>query len=349
MDAGTVARKADFRSYVTASGEIVATRFADIGSNVMGRIVSLPVKEGEEVEAGQLLAQIDPVPARSDLDAAEALVRALQADARAATEQVATATADAEQAKARAQEANQTLTRARAAAQAGTLAAVRSRRRAGGRRRRQRAGAVHHVRGRARGRGAGRRRAPRHAGARRRPPAPATSCRRRRSRRPSTAWSRGCRCDRARWSSSGSRTSPGTTLMTISDLSGINAEVKVAEADVLRVKLDQPARVTLEALPDRPFDRPRHRDRRVGAADDRRRRRRARVPRGRSGSITPARRCVPASRATPRSSPARRRTSSPSRSRPSSCGAPAPRAPATSAPSSAACSPSSAGSSASCR
>jgi hypothetical protein len=26
-----------FRSYVTASGEIVATRFADIGSSVMGR------------------------------------------------------------------------------------------------------------------------------------------------------------------------------------------------------------------------------------------------------------------------------------------------------------------------
>jgi HlyD family secretion protein len=52
----------------------------------------------------------------------------------------------------------------------------------------------------------------------------------------------------------GIQNQPGTTLMTISDLSGINAEVKVAEADVMRVQLDQPARVTLEALPDRPFD-----------------------------------------------------------------------------------------------
>ena len=34
-----VARAATFRSTVTASGEIVATRYADIGSNVMGRIV----------------------------------------------------------------------------------------------------------------------------------------------------------------------------------------------------------------------------------------------------------------------------------------------------------------------
>jgi HlyD family secretion protein len=52
----------------------------------------------------------------------------------------------------------------------------------------------------------------------------------------------------------GIQNQPGTTLMTISDLSEIDAEIKVAEADVLRVKVGQPARVTLEALPDRRFD-----------------------------------------------------------------------------------------------
>jgi HlyD family secretion protein len=41
--------------------------------------------------------------------------------------------------------------------------------------------------------------------------------------------------------------------MTISDLSAIDAEVKVAEADVLRVQVGQPASVTLEALPGRTF------------------------------------------------------------------------------------------------
>ena len=45
----------------------------------------------------------------------------------------------------------------------------------------------------------------------------------------------------------------GTTLMTISDLAAIDAEVKVAEADVLRVRLDQPATVTLEAVPGEAF------------------------------------------------------------------------------------------------
>jgi HlyD family secretion protein len=36
--------------------------------------------------------------------------------------------------------------------------------------------------------------------------------------------------------------------MTISDLSGVNAEVKVAEADVLRLKVGLPATVTLDAV-----------------------------------------------------------------------------------------------------
>jgi len=46
---------------------------------------------------------------------------------------------------------------------------------------------------------------------------------------------------------------PGTTLMTISDLAAIDAEVKVAEADVLRIQLGQAATVTLEAVPGTSF------------------------------------------------------------------------------------------------
>ena len=51
----------------------------------------------------------------------------------------------------------------------------------------------------------------------------------------------------------GIQNQPGTTLMTISDLGAINAEVKVAEADVLRVVAGQAAVVTLEALPGKRF------------------------------------------------------------------------------------------------
>jgi RND family efflux transporter MFP subunit len=80
VELGRVEKRAVFRSTVTASGEIVAERYADVGSSVMGRLVSLPVKEGDRVRKGQVVARIDSVPASSDRDAAAALVRAVDAD-----------------------------------------------------------------------------------------------------------------------------------------------------------------------------------------------------------------------------------------------------------------------------
>ena len=80
VTAEPVRREPVFRSSVTASGQIVATRYADIGSNVMGKIVALPVKEGDRVKAGQLLARIDAVQARAEFSAASAAVEAQQAE-----------------------------------------------------------------------------------------------------------------------------------------------------------------------------------------------------------------------------------------------------------------------------
>ena len=94
VDVGSPTRHATFRSTVTASGEIVATRYADIGSSVMGKIVSLPVRESDRVTAGQVLARIDAVQAQSSLASAEAQVRALESDERAVREQVKAAQAD---------------------------------------------------------------------------------------------------------------------------------------------------------------------------------------------------------------------------------------------------------------
>jgi HlyD family secretion protein len=51
----------------------------------------------------------------------------------------------------------------------------------------------------------------------------------------------------------GIQNQPGTTLMTISDLAEVNAEIKVAEADVMRLKLGQSATVTLDAVSGRRF------------------------------------------------------------------------------------------------
>src|SRR5438034_5512220 len=49
----------------------------------------------------------------------------------------------------------------------------------------------------------------------------------------------------------GIQNQPGTTLMTIADLSIITAEVKVDETDIVNVRLGQEARIKVDALGDR--------------------------------------------------------------------------------------------------
>jgi len=123
VDVGTPTRQLTFRSTVSASGEIVATRYADIGSSVMGKIVALPVREGDRVRAGQVLARIDPVQARSEAAGVTALVAALEADERAAAEQIRAASAGLQAAEARALEARQQLARVERLYKDGVVAA----------------------------------------------------------------------------------------------------------------------------------------------------------------------------------------------------------------------------------
>jgi HlyD family secretion protein len=51
----------------------------------------------------------------------------------------------------------------------------------------------------------------------------------------------------------GIQNAPGSTLMTIADLSVITAEVKVDETDIVNVKLGQEADVTIDAIPNKTF------------------------------------------------------------------------------------------------
>jgi HlyD family secretion protein len=51
----------------------------------------------------------------------------------------------------------------------------------------------------------------------------------------------------------GIQNAEGSTLMTLADMSVITAEVKVDETDIVNVKLDEPADVTVDALPGRTF------------------------------------------------------------------------------------------------
>ena len=51
----------------------------------------------------------------------------------------------------------------------------------------------------------------------------------------------------------GVQSSPGSTIMTVADMSLITAEVKVDETDIVNVKLGQAADVTIDAMPNRTF------------------------------------------------------------------------------------------------
>ena len=248
----TVERLPLLQSQVTASGEIVASRFAEIGANVMGRLVSLSVKEGDAVTAGQVVARIDSAQAAATATGAEASVAALEAEARAATTRVRAFEAALDESRARATESASALERAKQLRDSGLIAAAEFDRLAAtsGAATAQVASAIAAV-------------------AQARDAAAATE------RRVAQG-----RAERARVGDQLSKTEitapidgvvtrldaevgemvvigvqnqPGTIVMTISDLSAINAEVKVAEADVMRLTHAMAASVTLEALPGQRF------------------------------------------------------------------------------------------------
>ena len=64
--------RADLASVVTASGEIKPKNYINIGANAGGIITDLPVKEGDHVRKGQLLARLEDVQPAADVKSSEA-------------------------------------------------------------------------------------------------------------------------------------------------------------------------------------------------------------------------------------------------------------------------------------
>ena len=252
IDVAAVTRTASLQSFVTASGEIVATRYADIGSSAMGRLVNLSVKEGDHVKAGQVLARIDRVQAASSAAAAAAGLGALEADARGTADQARSAQADLEAARARASESQKSLARAKdlrsaglipqseldtstanaesAAAQvdAATAAVARSAQTRGAAERRVSQGRAEQTRAR-------------------------DLLDKTEITAPIDGVVTRLDVEEGEMVVIGVQNQPGTILMTVSDLSAINAEVKVAEADVLRLAIDNRGTVTIDAANGQKF------------------------------------------------------------------------------------------------
>jgi HlyD family secretion protein len=76
---GKVERQ-DLTSKVSANGQIDAQRKVDLSANVMGQIVNLAVREGDVVKKGDFLLQIDQKQLAASAQGAEASMRALFSD-----------------------------------------------------------------------------------------------------------------------------------------------------------------------------------------------------------------------------------------------------------------------------
>jgi HlyD family secretion protein len=228
----------DLEAIVSASGKIQAERTVNISSDTVGRVVNLAVNEGDRVKKGQFLLQIDPKPLRSRVDNGTASLRVAETTLEQMTQSVETGQAQVELARQnlkRAQELwNQQLSTREALDKAVNDLKV----------------------------------------------AESTL-----SEREKTANAQGSRInqeranlDSAQYDLSkvrivspidglvtartiqegemvmiGTMNNAGTVLMTLADMSTIQAEIEVDETNVPSVQLGQHAKITIDAIPDKSF------------------------------------------------------------------------------------------------
>ncbi len=72
-------QRGDIEDVVTATGTLQPRDYVDVGAQVSGQLKEIRVEVGDEIKAGDLLAQIDPTVYRARVDASRAQLRNLRA------------------------------------------------------------------------------------------------------------------------------------------------------------------------------------------------------------------------------------------------------------------------------
>ncbi len=216
--------KVDLLSKVTANGKIQARRKVDLSALVMGQIVNLAVKEGDRVQKGHLLLQIDKAQLAAAAAGSEASLAAMRNDLAAARETAQQARRDFERARqnynakilseAEYQKARSALDTAQA-----NLAATEERMR--------QAGAAL-------------------AGSR-------DSLSKTTVTAPINGVVTALPVKEGEVTVIGTMNNPGTQLLTISDMSEVEAVMMVDETSVPQVKVGQTANLTVDAYPGQKF------------------------------------------------------------------------------------------------
>ncbi len=245
-------QRLDLTSVVSASGEIKPKTYVNIGANAFGKITKLYVKEGDRVKKGQLLAQLENVQSAADVNATRAALEAAQTDAIAADAAMKTAVADLNRAKADAERMKLDWDRAQGLYQEALIAKAEydSRKNAWEAADSGLAQAQARIsQARAQKESAERRIAQGQANLTR----VSDVLRKTTYEAPFDGMITNLPVREGETVVIGIQNSPGSTLMSIADMSVITAEVQVDETDIVSVKLGQPAEVTIDAIPKKVF------------------------------------------------------------------------------------------------
>ena len=251
VQTGKVQRQ-DLATVVSASGEIKPKNYVNVGANAMGKITHLYVREGDHVKKGQMLAQLENVQSSADVSATDASLQAAQTDALAADANLKTAQADLLRAQADYERNKMDWERAQSLFKDGLIARsdFDSRRNAWAT---ADAGLVQ-AQSRVAQAKAQKDSADRHITQNRANLTRVTDVLQKTSyNAPYDGVVTNLPVREGETVVMGIQNAPGSTLMTIADMSVITAEVKVDETDIVNVHLGQPAEVTIDAIPKKIF------------------------------------------------------------------------------------------------
>ena len=246
------AQVADLAAVVSGSGEIKPKTYVNVSANAFGKITKLFVREGDHVKKGQLLAQLENVQSSADVAATKASLEAARTDAVAAAAALKTAQANLARAEADDDRAKLDWVRAqglykdaliakadydakKAAWEAAEAGIAQSQAQIAQSRAQQESAQGRIIQNQAN------------------------------LRRVSDVLEKtyyfapydglvtNLPVREGETVVIGIQNSPGSTLMTIANMSVITAEVKVDETDIVNVQLGQPAEVTIDAIPNKSF------------------------------------------------------------------------------------------------
>ncbi len=251
VQTGKVQRQ-DLAAVVSGSGEIKPKTYVNIGANAFGKITHLYVKEGDHVKKGQLLAQLENVQSSADVSATQASLQAAETDAVAADAAWKTSEADLRRAQADYDRNKLDWDRAQSLFQDGLISKsdFDSRKDAWAT---AQAGL-----GQAQARVAQAKAqtdsADKHVAQNRATLVRFDDVLKKASYlAPFDGVITNLPVREGETVVTGIQNSPGSTLMTLADMSVITAEVKIDETDIVNVRLGQPADVTIDAIPKKVF------------------------------------------------------------------------------------------------